>query len=127
MPAPPFGVVSSELSSGALRSPRELPNRLKRFGPPPATDTRQPLNIAFPKNGSLISAPRAGDRGALVPLRISGGRPPYRWHILGVETLPERRREHVAHIDGNGVIDIKVVDAEGNTDKISFWLEPNDH
>lgn len=127
MPAPPFGVVSSKLSSGALRSPRELPNRLKRFGPPPATDTRQPLTIAFPKNGSLISAPRASDRGALIPLRISGGRPPYRWHILGVETPPERRREHVAHIDGNGVIDIKVVDAEGNTDKISFWLEPNDH
>ena len=123
LPVPASGAGSGHVPLGALASPRNLPERLKRFGATTASEQFEPLRIVFPKQGAEIAGQRSSGAAASLPLRVSGGHPPYRWTILGNEGSAEASAEYWATIPASGQIDITVTDADGKTDRSSFWFE----
>jgi penicillin-binding protein 1C len=118
LPAPASGAGSGRHPLGALASPRELPPRLVRFGPVMAQAQGEPLTILFPRPGSQIAG-----AGGQLPLRLAGGRPPYRWSVAGVAGEPQDGTRHWAAIAGRGEIAVTVTDAEGRVASTSFWYE----
>lgn len=123
LPVPKKGAAAGRKPLGALASPRALPERLRRFGSTPAHDTHEPLEILYPREGAQIAAQRAEGETVSLPLKVAGGRPPYRWTVLGEALAPEQTGEHWAAISGRGQIDIAVTDADGKVDKTTFWFE----
>ena len=123
LPVPQKGAAAGRKPLGALASPRSLPERLRRFGSTPAYETREPLEILYPRAGAQIAARRSAGETISLPLKVAGGRPPYRWTVLGEVLEPERTGEHWAAISGRGQIDIAVTDADGNVDTTTFWFE----
>jgi penicillin-binding protein 1C len=123
LPVPAAGAASGRKPLGALASPRALPPRLARFGPAAATDPGEALAIAFPKPGARIAVARMADGAGLLPLKVAGGRPPFRWTVLGREGAPRGERETFAELAERGAIDITVTDADGKLAKSSIWFE----
>ncbi|MCB1452378.1 MAG: penicillin-binding protein 1C, partial [Rhizobiaceae bacterium] len=123
LPVPKKGAAAGRKPLGALASPRSLPERLRRFGSTPAYQTREPLEILYPREGAQIAAQRDQGETFSLPLKVAGGRPPYRWTVLGEELAPEPTGERWAAISGRGQIDIAVTDADGKVDKATFWFE----
>ncbi len=123
LPVPAAGAASGRQPLGALASPRALPARLTRFGAALSTDPSKALAIAFPRLGSRIAVARSDDGIGLVPLKVTGGRPPFRLTILGREVEVDDRRENFVAIAQSGTIDVGVTDADGGFAKTSFWLE----
>lgn len=123
LPVPKKGAAAGRKPLGALASPRSLPERLRRFGSTPAYQTREPLEILHPREGAQIAAQRDQGETFSLPLKVAGGRPPYRWTVLGEELAPEPTGEQWAAISGRGQIDIAVTDADGKVDKATFWFE----
>jgi penicillin-binding protein 1C len=123
LPAPRKGAASGRKPLGALASPRSLPERLRRFGPATASEPLEPLEIIYPRPGAQIAAQRDEGETFSLPLKVAGGRPPYRWTVLGNELAPEPTAEHWASIAARGQIDIAVTDADGKVDRASFWFE----
>jgi penicillin-binding protein 1C len=123
LPIPATGAGSGRKPLGALASPRNLPQRLKRFGPAPVSQPFEPLKITFPMSGSQIVAQRAEGEAVSLPLKVSGGRPPYRWSMPDADDAEENTAEHLAAITSRGQIVVTVTDADGNVDRTSFWLE----
>ncbi|MER8842833.1 penicillin-binding protein 1C [Mesorhizobium sp. M0913] len=122
LPLPASGAGSGHTPPGALASPRNLPERLKRFGPATGSAPFQLPTITFPKQGAQIAAERLGGSAALC-LKVSGGHPPYRWTVLGKEAEPQASQEFWATIATRGEIKIGVTDADGKVDQSSFWFE----
>jgi penicillin-binding protein 1C len=123
LPVPRHGAAAGEKPLGALASPRSLPVRLKRFGPATASEPLEPLEIVYPKEGAQIATQRSRGEAFSLPLKVAGGRPPYRWTVLGSEQEPEPTAEHWVSIATRGQIDIAVTDADGKVDRASFWFE----
>jgi penicillin-binding protein 1C len=74
----------------------------------------QPLLVSFPPDGATVEL-REGQGGyAPVALIADGGRKPLRWLVNGepVDAPPHRRRADW-HPDGEGYIQITVIDADG--------------
>lgn len=123
LPVPDRGAAAGRKPLGALASPRTLPERLQRFGPATASEPLEPLEIVYPRPGAQIAAQRDADEAISLPLKVAGGRPPYRWTVLGREQEPEPTAEHWVSISGRGQIDIAVTDADGKVSRASFWFE----
>lgn len=123
LPVPKKGAAAGRHPLGALASPRALPERLQRFGSTPGYETRKPLEILYPREGAQIAAQRSEGETFSLPLKVAGGRPPYRWTVLGEELAPEPTGEQWAAISGRGQIDVAVTDADGKVDKTTFWFE----
>jgi penicillin-binding protein 1C len=123
LPVPRHGAAAGEKPLGALASPRGLPVRLKRFGPAIAMEPTEPPEIVYPKQGAQIAAQRQEGEAFSLPLKVAGGRPPYRWTVLGQDQNPEPTAEHWVSIAARGQIDIAVTDANGKVDRASFWFE----
>ena len=123
LPVPKKGAAAGRHPLGALASPRSLPERLRRFGSTPAYVTSEPLEILYPREGAQIAAQRSDGETFSLPLKVAGGRPPYRWTVLGEELAPEPTGEQWAAISGRGQINIAVTDADGKVVKTTFWFE----
>jgi penicillin-binding protein 1C len=123
LPVPASGAGSGRKPLGALASPRALPPRLRRFGPARAAQQSEPVRILFPKQDAQIIGQRGADGKASLPLRVAGGRPPYRWTVLGKDAPPDPESEHELTIADRGQIEVSVRDADGKLDRISFWLD----
>ncbi len=120
---PASGAASGHRPLRALASPRSLPDRLKRFGAATASQPLEPLKIVFPKPGAEIAAPRGNGAVTSLPVKVSGGRPPYSWSVLGKEDAQLDTVEHWITIAARGQIDIAVTDADGKVVRTSFWLD----
>ncbi len=94
----------------------DLPEHLKLFtardgGPRPDRATpRGALEIAYPIPQSRIPF----EDEAVLPLRVEGGTPPYRWLINGAPVRQSRRGDQAEwRPDGPGFVAVAVVDADG--------------
>ncbi|ESZ62279.1 penicillin-binding protein 1C [Mesorhizobium sp. L103C120A0] len=123
LPVPATGAGAGRKPLGALASPRDLPPRLRRFGPPLASVASSTVRIEFPKTGTEIVGQRGADGTATLPMRVSGGRPPYDWTIEGEVHAATRTGELQAAIAQRGQIEVLVRDADGKQDQASFWLD----
>lgn len=114
---PVNGVPSDSASLGPLVSPRPLPRRLKRFG-----GEDRGIVIGFPANAVNLHVQREGDGSVTLPLQVRGGHPPYRWRVFDKELPATDRLESKIRISERGQITISVIDDEGQSDTVSFWL-----
>jgi penicillin-binding protein 1C len=84
----------------------------------------QPLLVSFPPDGAVVEL-REGEGGyAPLPLIADGGRKPLRWLVNGepVEASSLRRRA-VWRPDGEGFVQITVIDAEGAAARAQVLLK----
>ena len=109
---------------------RDLPPGLQRISAgedAPTTISRsliQPLLVSFPPDGAVVEL-REGEGGyAVLPLIADGGRKPLRWLVNGepVEAPPHRRRADWRP-DGEGFVQITVIDAEGTAARAQVLLK----
>ncbi len=109
---------------------RDLPPGLQRISAgedAPGTIARsltQPLLVSFPPDGAVVEL-REGEGGyAVLPLIADGGRKPLRWLVNGepVEAPPHRRRADWRP-DGEGFVQITVIDAEGTAARAQVLLK----
>jgi penicillin-binding protein 1C len=117
LPQPPDGL--------SLLARHDLPVALQRFaggGLPPAPK-------AMPEDSPAILYPVRNARIALagsgqLPLKLQGGRPPFRWLANG-QPLDRiaRVRDHVWQADGPGYATLTVIDALGRSDSVSIFVE----
>jgi penicillin-binding protein 1C len=106
----------------------ELPVRLQRLAgssDKPTSVARalmRPLIVAFPPDGSEVQLDRAGGDPSL-PLVAEGGRKPFRWLVNGrpVASSPHRRRAGWQP-DGEGFVQITVIDADGRIARAEVML-----
>ncbi|MCS6877699.1 MAG: penicillin-binding protein 1C [Geminicoccaceae bacterium] len=102
------------------------------LGPPPPALARlaprglarvpereQPPRITFPVDGSLLLL---GEKEA-VPLRATGGRPPYRWLVDDRPLALPRRAPPSWSPEEEGFARLRVVDALGRSDAIAIAVE----
>ena len=123
LPIPAAGAASGHQPLRALASPRHLPERLQRFGAATASQSSEPLKILFPKAGAEISASHIEGKSTALPARVSGGRPPYRWSVLGKDDVPRESTEQWISVPGRGQIEATVTDADGKSARTSFWFQ----
>lgn len=109
---------------------RDLPPGLQRLSAgedAPDTISRslvQPLLVSFPPDGAVVEL-RPGEGGyAMLPMIAEGGRKPLRWLVNGepVEAPPYRRRADWRP-DGEGFVQIVVIDAEGTAARAQVLLK----
>jgi len=84
----------------------------------------QPLLVSFPPDGAIVEL-RQGEGGyAPVPLVADGGRKPLRWLVNGepLDAPPHRRRADWRP-DGEGFVQITVIDAEGTAARAQVLLK----
>ncbi len=114
LPSKPGNVIS-------VRSNASLPKRLQRFEQVQASrssrDRQQmrPPVIRFPAHGTSVVLP-TGEENASFPLRVVGGKQPFRWMVNG-ELLPMSDRLETTYWRpaSLGFANISVVDAQGRT------------
>lgn len=106
---PPDHPLSGTPPPALVRLEPRRPERVGVAGP----------QIAFPVEASLLVL----DRGEPVPLRASGGRPPYRWLVDDRPLpLPDRRRNPSWIPEEEGFASLRVIDAEGRSDTVSVRI-----
>lgn len=97
------------------------PPALARLAPRPlaqAPERGRGPRITFPVEGSVIVV----EPGQALPLRASGGQPPYRWLVDG-HPLPARARSHPLWMpDDDGFAQLRVVDAAGRSDTVTVTV-----
>ncbi len=107
----------------------ELPVRLQRLAGSidrPASVARSlthPLMVAFPPDGSEVQLDRNGGGYPALTLLAEGGRKPFRWLVNGrpVASPPHRRRAGWQP-DGEGFVQITVIDADGRIARAEVLL-----
>ena len=107
----------------------ELPARLQRLAggiDRPGSVARalaHPLMVAFPPDGSEVDLDGIGSGDTSLPLVAEGGRKPFRWLVNGrpVPSLPHRRRAGWQP-DGEGYVQITVIDADGRIARAEVLL-----
>ncbi|MDH3230601.1 MAG: penicillin-binding protein 1C [Alphaproteobacteria bacterium] len=106
----------------------ELPVRLQRLAgntAAPASVARalvHPLIVAFPPDGSEVQLDRGGGDPSL-PLVAEGGRKPFRWLVNGSPVAaPPHRRRAGWQPDGEGFVQITVIDADGRIARAEVLL-----
>jgi len=122
LPVPPEDVAQTGVSLGSLASPRELPERLKRYRVRDAAGAEVALAIDFPKAHAVVGLDKA-EPDAAVPLKVRGGTPPYQWYVDGEpwQSVPTHRARW--HPPSSGQYDVLVVDANGRSARSQFWVE----
>lgn len=115
----------------------DLPPPLRRFLRPGEEDARfaaaPPPQIAFPPDGARLDAnprPRGHESGITVPVRISGGLPPFVVLANGapIHRGPHRRLSWTA--DGAGFSHLVVIDSAGRSADVNIRIDaglPNSH
>lgn len=95
---------------------RELPPPLQRLASAPTWQTRTPLNIRFPVDGSQVELAHRDGQLEPLPLIAEGGRRPLRWLVNGEPVLggSQRHRQIFWQPDGAGFAHITVIDGSGN-------------
>ena len=108
---------------------RDLPPGLQRISAgeaAPDTISRsltQPLLVAFPPDGAVVEL-REGEGGyAALPLIADGGRKPLRWLVNGEPVAAAHRRRADWRPDGEGFVQITVIDAEGTAARAQVLLK----
>ncbi|UCH75999.1 MAG: penicillin-binding protein 1C [Rhodospirillales bacterium] len=88
-----------------------------------ASPIARPLIVAFPPDGAEVELDRTADGYRSLPLVAEGGRKPFRWLVNGVpiESSP-RRRQAGWRPDGQGFVQITVVDADGRVARAEVLL-----
>ncbi|WP_425071543.1 penicillin-binding protein 1C [Sagittula sp. S175] len=105
-PPPPETLISTNA---------KLPANLQRFGPRPQTSTFQ---LTFPPDGATLSAMPSG-----VPLKLRGGTPPYTLLADGAVVASGLYRPQIlAPVVGPGFTTLSVIDAAGNSERITIEL-----
>jgi penicillin-binding protein 1C len=106
---------------GTLEATNErLPLSLRRYDGPANTGTREvaPLTISFPPAGAVVGLERKARQPLSLALIADGGRQPLRWIVNG---QPVPGGQHARHrhawwdIDGEGFVNITVIDADGRS------------
>lgn len=84
----------------------------------------QPLLVSFPPDGAVVELRKEADGYASLPLIADGGRKPLRWLVNGapLEAPPYRRRADWRP-DGEGFVQITVIDAEGTSARAQVLLK----
>ncbi|MCT4555216.1 MAG: penicillin-binding protein 1C [Pelagimonas sp.] len=91
-----------------------LPAHLHRFGPRGET---APLQLTFPPEGATLQA------GGSIPVKLRGGTPPYTLLADGaVLATGLRRPEFIADLNGPGFAVLSVIDALGQSGRVSVEL-----
>ncbi|MEM8877525.1 MAG: penicillin-binding protein 1C [Pseudomonadota bacterium] len=111
---------------GTVRLSRaDLPPTMRRFvgdGLPvstPSSAEQQP-SILYPVGGSSVEM----SASTVLPLKLQGGRPPFRWLANGAPlTGVARTRRHQWAPEGPGYATLTVIDAIGRSDSVSVFIE----
>jgi penicillin-binding protein 1C len=122
LPPPPRDVI--------LAANETLPPPLIRFRETAGTNSlaqdaaNPPVHIAFPPDRAELELEEAGDGNALpVALKAEGGVLPLTWLVNGAPIDAARhRREAFWQPIGKGFVQLSVIDAEGNVDRVTVRL-----
>jgi penicillin-binding protein 1C len=122
LPPPPRDVI--------LAANETLPPPLIRFRETAGTNSlaqdtaNPPVHIAFPPDRAELELAEAGDGNALpVALKAEGGVLPLTWLVNGAPIDAARhRREAFWQPIGKGFVQLSVIDAEGNVDRVTVRL-----
>ncbi|QCI69157.1 penicillin-binding protein 1C [Phreatobacter stygius] len=121
----PYAPLPGRPDSVASMSNGQLPPPLRRFGSTreEASDTRD-LKIAFPPDGVRIDLGAATGTMEPLPVRTTGGRPPFTVLVDGrpVARFGAQRQASVAP-DGPGFTTLSVIDAEGRSASVTVRVE----
>ncbi|MGI9407424.1 MAG: penicillin-binding protein 1C, partial [Hyphomicrobiaceae bacterium] len=102
-----------------------LPPPLQRFRFRSQTEAvnNVPLRIVFPPNKSELDAPVSTNASRPVVLKARGGQLPLTWLVDG-KPLPNPSHREQAHWtpDGAGFVNLTVIDAAGQSDRVSIRL-----
>jgi penicillin-binding protein 1C len=120
------GAPLPNLPKGVSRLARQdLPSTLRRFAggglpPPPRMMPEDSPSILYPVRDAHISLAHS----RTLPLKLQGGRPPFRWLANGqpLEGIA-RVRSHVWQADGPGYATLTVIDALGRSDSVSVFVD----
>ncbi len=98
-----------------LVSRAQLPITLQRFGP---REKALALQVTFPPDGARLAFEAGG-----IPIKVRGGVPPYSLLVDGaVSASGLRRAEFLAPVNGLGFSTLSVIDAMGNSGRVSIEL-----
>ena len=120
--APPKGVI--------LAADEKLPPPLVRFRESAGTNSlaqetaNPPVHIAFPPDRAELELEQESDGNRLpVALKAQGGVLPLTWLVNGapIDAAPHRR-ETFWQPGGEGFVQLSVIDAEGNVDRVTVRL-----
>jgi penicillin-binding protein 1C len=113
--------------AGTVRLSRaDLPPTLRRFvgqdlPSPPASSPENKPTILYPVGGTKIDLSGM----TRLPLKLQGGRPPFRWLANGAPLDGVARvRKHQWQPSGPGYATLTVIDALGRSDSVSVFVEP---
>jgi penicillin-binding protein 1C len=117
---------------GAIRPQGQLPPPLLRFREPdapmagslPAGVANPKLSIAFPPDrAELELAEDADGKPAPLAFKAEGGALPYSWLVNGAPIdAPPHRRETFWQPSGKGFLQLSVIDATGQVDRVTIRL-----
>jgi penicillin-binding protein 1C len=116
----PARAIDAGAVPGALASGRDLPSRLQRFT---GAEAGTAFSILFPRDGAVVSL-GVGAAADGLPVTAAGGAPPYQWFVDGTPVSFGDRPAIRWVPESGGQYQITVVDADGNSARSSFWLEP---
>jgi penicillin-binding protein 1C len=112
-------VVNSDLPPSLRRisAGEEAPDTIAR-------SLREPLLVSFPPDGAVVELRRDEAGYANLPLIAEGGRKPLQWLVNG-EPLqtPAHRRRADWRPDGEGFVQITVIDAQGTSARAQVLLK----
>jgi len=80
--------------------------------------------VSFPPDGAVVELRKEADGYASLPLIADGGRKPLRWLVNGAPlAAPPYRRRADWRPDGEGFVQITVIDAEGTAARAQVLLK----
>ncbi len=114
---------------GAIHSASaKLPPPLRNFGGPAAGSLRSPdpaVRIAFPPDGSRVAYEQTGaGLSQAIAIKAEGGTLPLTWFVNGVPlTHAARQRTAFWKPDGEGFVQLSIIDGQGLSDSVVFRME----
>lgn len=115
---PPAGVLFASNS--------QLPTPLKRFRHPndQLVARKPPPEIAFPRDGVALDLGLSEGAAADLMVKVRNGVPPFAYFANGAPfDLTDFARQKSWHPDGAGYVTLSVVDAEGQSDAVTVFVE----
>jgi penicillin-binding protein 1C len=129
LPAPAHDVAGVPRTSNPLARGRILPARLQRFTDPGTVNPTKPavpLKIAFPHDGSRVTATRGAGMAeySSLPLIAQGGSRPLLWYVDGQAIAGVDSGQDVRwRPDGPGQVRVMVLDSTGQSATVEFLVE----
>lgn len=115
---PPAGVLFANNS--------QLPTPLKRFRHPndQLVSRKPPPEIAFPRDGVALDLGLNAGGAARLMVKVRNGVPPFAYFANGAPfELTDFARQKSWQPDGTGYVTLSVVDAEGQSDAVTVFVE----